>query len=82
MKYISRIKSIIIAPVGEPIFSERATEVSIEDEAAGEFIKIRQYHEDKTEYPYVSFNDMEELNVVIEAAQCLQRAIDKGKPNA
>lgn len=41
-KYISRVKSMIVCPEGEPIFSERCTEVSIEDEAGGEFIMVHQ----------------------------------------
>ena len=31
-----------VLPVGDPLFSERATVISIEDEAAGEYIKITQ----------------------------------------
>ena len=31
-----------VLPAGEPIFSEKATVISIEDEAAGEYIKITQ----------------------------------------
>jgi len=31
-----------VLPVGEPIFSEKATVITIEDEAAGEYIKITQ----------------------------------------
>jgi hypothetical protein len=31
-----------IAPEGEPIFSEMATDIDIEDEAAGEYIVLRQ----------------------------------------
>ena len=38
----TRIKSLIIAPEGEPIFCEMAMIVSIEDEAAGEYIQITQ----------------------------------------
>ena len=29
-------------PVGEPIFSEKATVISIDDEAGGEFITVKQ----------------------------------------
>lgn len=29
-------------PAGEPIFSERATRISIVDEAAGEFVEVSQ----------------------------------------
>lgn len=42
MKYTSRITQITALPVGEPIFSEGATVISIDDEAAGEFITIKQ----------------------------------------
>lgn len=42
MKYTSRITQITVLPVGEPLFSERATIVSIEDDAAGEFITVKQ----------------------------------------
>ena len=42
MKLTTRIKSLILTPPGDPIFSERAIEVSIDDEAAGEFVKIHQ----------------------------------------
>lgn len=42
MKYTSRITQITVLPVGEAIFSEKATIVSIEDEAAGEFITVKQ----------------------------------------
>ena len=31
-----------VLPVGEPIFSERATVISSEDEAAGEYLRITQ----------------------------------------
>ena len=42
MKYTSRITQMTVLPVGEPLFSETATVISIEDEAAGEYIKITQ----------------------------------------
>ena len=42
MKYTSRITQMTILPVGEPLFSDRATVVSIVDEAAGEYIQVKQ----------------------------------------
>lgn len=42
MKYITRVTRLTIAPEKEPIFSEMATHVEIEDEAAGEYISISQ----------------------------------------
>jgi len=42
MKYETKIHSLIIKPEGEPIFSERATIIGIDDEAAGIFFTIEQ----------------------------------------
>ena len=41
-KYNTRVTRLTVLPEGEPIFSERATHVEIDDEAAGEFVKITQ----------------------------------------
>lgn len=46
MSYIARTTRISIMPPGEPIFSELTTHVSIEDEAAGEFLKVTQQSSD------------------------------------
>lgn len=45
MKYESRITRYTIAPVDEPIFSEMATHIEIEDESGGEFVVIGQCNE-------------------------------------
>lgn len=37
-----KIASFVLKPESEPIFSEQATVISIDDEAAGPFIVIRQ----------------------------------------
>ena len=42
MKYITRITSVTISPENEPTYSEQATHVAIEDEAAGEYVTIEQ----------------------------------------
>lgn len=44
-QYETRIKALVVAPVGEPIFSEKATEISVDDEASGEFVKISQSYD-------------------------------------
>ena len=41
-KFDLRIVKLVIAPKGEPLFSEAATSVEIDDEAAGEFVKVTQ----------------------------------------
>lgn len=43
---IERITQITLAPEGEPIFSESAFVVQIEDDAGGEFLSI-QCHDDQ-----------------------------------
>ena len=40
--YESRPASWRVGPVGSPIYSELVTEVAITDEAAGEFVEVRQ----------------------------------------
>lgn len=40
--YVARITQVTIAPEGEPIFSEMATNICIEDDAAGEYLVLRQ----------------------------------------
>jgi hypothetical protein len=40
--YIIRTTELTVMPEGEPIFSEMATIIRIEDEAAGEFVEIKQ----------------------------------------
>lgn len=42
LEYETRVTSVIVAPVGEPTFSEMATTVSITDEAAGEYVEVIQ----------------------------------------
>lgn len=42
MDYEKRIRSVIVLPKGYNIFSEMATTVEIEDEAAGEFVRVSQ----------------------------------------
>jgi hypothetical protein len=43
MKYTTRTTQITVLPAGEPIFSEQATTITIEDEAAGEFLVVEQH---------------------------------------
>jgi hypothetical protein len=37
-----RTMSVVVIPIGEEIYSERATVVSIEDEGGGEFVCVKQ----------------------------------------
>lgn len=42
MKLETRIIRLTIAPEDEPIFSEEATHIEIEDDGGGEYLKITQ----------------------------------------
>lgn len=41
-KYEARVTTVIVNKTGEPIFSETATKIEIDDEGGGEFLKISQ----------------------------------------
>jgi hypothetical protein len=43
--YETRVTKLTITPKGEPIFAEAATDVYLEDEAAGEFVVVEQHME-------------------------------------
>jgi hypothetical protein len=45
MQITTRITRLTVRPEGEPIFSEMATQIEIDDEAAGEFILVTQQRE-------------------------------------
>lgn len=42
MSYETRTTKVVIVPKGEPLYDGEATEVEIVDEAAGEFVEVRQ----------------------------------------
>ena len=45
MNHITRTIKWALVPPNEPLFSERVTEIEIQDEGGGEFVAIRQHHE-------------------------------------
>ena len=49
MAYHLRPIKFIVAPAGEPTFSERATTVELDDEGGGEFLVVRQNTEEHGE---------------------------------
>lgn len=70
--YEIRIKSLIVAPVCEPIFSEKATEISIDDESGGEFIVIRQAF-DHAQNGEIRINPGDELEQIFAAVLTLAK---------
>ena len=77
MSYNIFVKSLIVLPEGEPIFSEMATTIDIEDEAAGPFVVIRQegrdgaqkINIDQTEWPFIKDAIEKQLQVCTEMEQ-------------
>jgi hypothetical protein len=51
---------------GKPIFHEGVTEVSITDEAAGEFVRIKQFRTDRTAAIEVDVSEWPVVSQVIE----------------
>lgn len=41
--YRIRVTRLLVVPEGEPVFSEEATTVEIEDEAGGEYVIVSQH---------------------------------------
>lgn len=64
MKYETKIHSLIVKPEGEPIFSEMATIIGIDDEAAGVFFTIEQGGRVSDESKKVSFESAEWPHIV------------------
>ena len=67
MKYKTIQSSLIVLPENDPIFSEQATTIRIEDEAAGAFVCVSQCT-DKNE---------SEIRLTTEEWPEIRRAIDK-----
>lgn len=61
------ISSLIVKPKNEPIFSEMATKVSIDDEAAGLFVVIEQH----------GCNDIGKIAVNPEEWPAIRAAVDR-----
>jgi hypothetical protein len=59
-----------------PIFGESSTHISLEDEAGGIYIKLAQCH-DSTENGVISFNDIQHMTAVFEAAKELFESAPK-----
>lgn len=75
-QYILRPTRIHVLPEGEPLYSERATIVQTVNEAAGEFIEIRQVPEQGDEWG-IQLNDEEEWNAISAAVADLFAEIGK-----
>ena len=74
MKFTIVPKTFVVKRTGEPIFEECATEISIDDEAGGLFIKLNQYKDDGgAELRF----DVDEWPMIIRAVRMAIRTIKK-----
>lgn len=48
-KYETRTTTVTVIPEGQSLFDEWASQISIRDEAAGEFVEVEQFHDKKGE---------------------------------
>ena len=81
MEYEIRTTSVTVVPKGEPLFDARATKISIDDEAGGEFVKISQCPDDcpKDHSMELRF-DPEEWPIVRKAVEKMMGACREGTP--
>lgn len=72
--FVIRPIKFTVLPKGAPVFSERATEVSIDDEGGGEYIVVSQENDDGKRT--LKF-DIDEWKHVVRAANMALREIRK-----
>lgn len=79
MEYETIVSARIVKPKTEPIFSELATTVSLEDEAAGLFVEVSQ--QGRTDMGKISIcpNEWPELRKTID--EMIQYCVKNGDSN-
>ena len=75
-EYETRVTSWTVAPKGEPTFSEMATVVSIDDEAAGEFVTVSQQGRVDLGKIAIDVNEWPALRAAIDEAISECRSVD------
>jgi hypothetical protein len=75
-KYTTRTTQITVLPQGDPIFSEMATHISIEDEGEGEFLVVEQEQNGKIA---ITQEEWPELKGAIEVLLSLIRDKEESK---
>ena len=71
MTYETRITRLTVAPSDEPIFSEQATHIELDDEAGGEFVVLKQQREGENNNT-VAF-DFNEWNHIVAAVDRIKQ---------
>lgn len=79
MKYEIKENSFVVKPVRESIFSEQATFISVDDEASGCFIVIKQVRDDSASISDTIKLDFEEWAYIDEAVKRLRKIWEESK---
>lgn len=74
-QYHTRTTRLTVLPKGEPIFSERATHIEIDDEAAGEFVKVTQQRDQLAEHSSTLTFDPDEWPEVKSAIDTMMKLV-------
>lgn len=72
--YTQRTIAIAVHPPGEQLFSEQTTLLKLDDEAAGEYIKIQQQY-DEAEAGTIIIDNKHEWEAISDAVKTLQKNI-------
>ena len=73
MKYEIKENSFVVKPVGEAIFSEQATFISIDNEGSGCYIVIKQIRDDSPNLSDTIKLDFEEWPYIDDAIKRLKK---------
>ena len=74
---ITRTLKIAILPKGEPVFSEKATIIEIDDQAAGEYLQITQQYESDRVAPGQITIDPDEWQTIRDGIEMMMEEIRK-----
>lgn len=77
--YITRRTRLSVVPLGEPVFSEHCTHISIVDEANGEFLQIEQQSGSMNVKEQTIMVTPEEWPALKQAIETLMSEIDRNK---
>lgn len=80
MNYDVRTTQKTILPVGDPIFSEAATTISIDDEAAGEFLIVKQEGGNSSREPHSVLITPEEWPTIRATIDEMMETLRDSKP--
>ena len=76
-EYETKLTRLTVKPVGEPVYSEMATNISIDDEAAGEFVVVERSRDKGTDGIAISPEEWPTLRDAIDKMVALCESNEK-----